>query len=169
MVSPQVQKTDLLCITWSCIRHCSFCHEWRRFCSYVQYLPRLHSAPIPGSNPGGGSDPSCGVSLTRVYTVIPLKEQTPQAGQIERAQVRNFSWYTWKSSIHCAGKTSFLFTHAKKAESDPACGVEPYKLGGAQKAGQTPQSGQVICVYTEGQKAGSDSSSGVQPRNRSTV
>ena len=32
--------------------------------------------------------------------------------------------------------------------------VEPYKFGGAQKAGQTPQLGQVICIYTEGQKAG---------------
>ena len=38
--------------------------------------------------------------------------------------------------------------------SDPACGVEPYKFGGAQKVGQTPQPGQVICVYTEGQKVG---------------
>ena len=54
------------------------------------HLLGLHSAPIPGSNPGGGSDPSCGVSLTHVYTVIPLTEQTPQAGQNERAQVRNF-------------------------------------------------------------------------------
>ena len=60
----------------------------------ISHLPRLHSAPIPGSNPGGGSDQSCGVSLTRFYTVIPLKEQTPQAGQIERAQVRNLSCYT---------------------------------------------------------------------------
>ena len=47
-----------------------------------------------------------------------------------------------------------VYTYTKKAVSDPACGVEPYKFGGAQKAGQTPQSGQVICVYTEGQKAG---------------
>ena len=53
-----------------------------------------------------------------------------------------------------ADPCSFLITHTKKAVSDPACGVEPYKFGGAQKAGQTPQSGQVICVYTKGQKAG---------------
>ena len=38
--------------------------------------------------------------------------------------------------------------------SDPASGVEPYPLGGAQVAGQTPQSEQVYSVYTEGQKAG---------------
>ena len=40
--------------------------------------------PIAGSNPGGGSVPSSGVALTRVYTVIPFKEQTPQLGQIGR-------------------------------------------------------------------------------------
>ena len=86
--------------------------------------------------------------------MIPLKEQTPQEGQNKRAQVRNIACYTWKSSIHCRDRPSFLFTHTKKAVSDTACGVKPYKFRGAQKAGQTPQSGQVICVYTEGQKAG---------------
>ena len=61
----------------------------------------------------------------------------------------------------------YTHTHKKKAVSDPTCGVEPYKYGGAQKAGQTPpQVGQVICVYTEGQKAGSDPASGVRPHNR---
>ena len=45
-------------------------------------LPRLHGDPIAGSNPEGGSDPSSGVALTRVYTVIPFTEQTPQLGQI---------------------------------------------------------------------------------------
>ena len=68
---------------------------------------------------------SCGVSMTRVYTVIPLKEQTPQVGQNEQAQVRNLSCYTWKSSIHWGGgggggggRPSFLFTHTKQAGSN---------------------------------------------------
>ena len=52
------------------------------------------------------------------------------------------------------GQTQLSFYTHKKAVSDPACGIEPYKFGGAQKAGQTPHVGQVICVYTEGQKAG---------------
>ena len=47
--------------------------------------------------------------------------------------------------------------------------IEPYEFGGAQKAGQTPQSGQVICLYTEGQKAGLTPHVGFDPRNRSTV
>ena len=42
----------------------------------------------------------------------------------------------------------------KNAVSDPASGVEPYPLGGAQMAGQTPQLEQVYSVYTEGQKTG---------------
>ena len=46
-------------------------------------IAHLHSALIPGSNPGGGSDPSCRISLTCVYTVILLKEQTLQAGKNE--------------------------------------------------------------------------------------
>ena len=36
--------------------------------------------------------------------------------------------------------------------SEPASGVEPCSFGGAQKAGQTPQSGQVNSVYTEGKQ-----------------
>ena len=99
---------------------------------------------------GGGGGGGEGCSLTCVYSVIPLKEQTLQAGQNEQAQVRNFACYTWKSSIHCGGRPGFLFTHIKKVVSD----LEPYNFGGAQKVGHTPQSGQVICVYTEGQKAG---------------
>ena len=93
-------------------------------------LLRLHSAPIPGSNPGDGSDPSCGVSLTRVYTVIPLMEQTPQVGQDERAQVRNFACYRWKSSIHCRGRPSFLFyTHKKQCQTPHAgSGSNPTNL-----------------------------------------
>ena len=120
----------------------------------------LHSAPIPGSTPPpppppGQSDPSCRVSLTGVYTVILLKDQTPQEGQNEWVQLWNFACYTWKCSIHCGGRPSFLFIHTKMWCQ--TCGVEPYKFGGAQNAGQTPQSGQVICIiYTEGQKAGSD-------------
>ena len=47
-------------------------------------IPCLHGDPIAGSNPGGGSDPSSGVALTRVYTVIPFTEQTLQLGQIGR-------------------------------------------------------------------------------------
>ena len=47
-------------------------------------IPRLHGDPIAGSNPGGGSDPSSGIALTRIYTVIPFTEQTPQLGQIGR-------------------------------------------------------------------------------------
>ena len=131
----------------------------------VEIIPHLHSAPIPGSNPGGGSDPSCGVSLTRVYTVIPLKEQTPQVGQNERAQGRNFSCYTWKNSIQCGGRPSFLFTHTKKSgarprmrgrtlqiwrstkgRSDPAIGAGDLRLHQGQNAGLTPQSEH--CVNT---------------------
>ena len=49
---------------------------------FVTLLPCLHCDPIAGSNPGSGSDPSSGVALTRVYTVITFTEQTPQLGQI---------------------------------------------------------------------------------------
>ena len=98
---------------------------------------------------------SCGVSLTCVYTVIPLKEQTPQVGQNEQAQGRNFSCYTWKSSIHCGCRPSFRFTHTNKAVSDPACGVEPYKFGGAQKMGQTPAIGAGDLRLHWGAKGGS--------------
>ena len=52
------------------------------------------------------------------------------------------------------GRLGFPAYTQKNVVSDPACGVEPYKFGGAQKAGQTPQSGQVICVYTAGAKGG---------------
>ena len=38
--------------------------------------------------------------------------------------------------------------------SDPASSVEPYSIGGAQKAGQTPESEHVDPAYTGGQKAG---------------
>ena len=48
----------------------------------LRLLPCLHGDPIAGSNPGSGSDPSSGVALTRVYTVITFTEQTPQLGQI---------------------------------------------------------------------------------------
>ena len=58
---------------------------------------------------------------------------------------------------------SFLLTHTKKVVSDPACGVESYKFGGVQKAGQTLQSGQVIWVYTEGQKVGLTPQLGFDP------
>ena len=47
-----------------------------------------------------------------------------------------------------------VYTHKNSSVRPHKCGVKPYKFGGAQKVGQTPQSGQVICVYTEGQKAG---------------
>ena len=86
---------------------------------------------------------------------IPFKEQTPQVGQNERAQVRNFSCYTWKSSIHCGGRPSFLFTHTKKRCQTPhAAGSNPTNLEEHKRRVRTLQSGQVICVYTEGQKAG---------------
>ena len=52
------------------------------------------------------------------------------------------------------GRPGIPFTRMKNAVSDPASGVEPYPIGGAQKAGQTPQSEHVDPVYTEGQKAG---------------
>ena len=113
----------------------------------------------------------CRGCVPRTYmngpTVIPLTEQTLQVGQNEQAQVRNFACYTWKSSIHCGGRPSFLFsvyTFLKSGVRPRMRG--PYKFGGAQKAGQTPQLGQVICLYTKGQKAGWP---GVQSRNRSTV
>ena len=78
--------------------------------------PRLHSDPAHGAD--------------------------PEVGQIEWAQVRNFSCYTWKSSIHCGGRPSFLFTQKKKAVSDPTCGVEPYKFGGVlTNGGSDPSMG----------------------------
>ena len=52
------------------------------FTSTSRNIPCLHGDPIAGSNPGSGSDPSAGVALTRVYTVITFTEQTPQLGQI---------------------------------------------------------------------------------------
>ena len=102
-------------------------------------IPRLHSAPIPGSNTGGGSDPSCGVSLTRVYTVILLKEQTPQAGQNEQAQINNFACYTWKSSIHCGGRPSFLLQ--KKNGVRPRMRGRTLQIWRSTKGGSDPASG----------------------------
>ena len=159
-----VKKGD----TWD--QHCA--SIWAADSLILQQIPRLHSAPPPPPPPGRWvrSILRWGVSLTRVYTVIPLKEQTPQTGQNEWAQARNFSCYTWKSAIHWGGggRPSFLFTHKIKAVSDPTRRVEPYKFGWAQKVGQF--------VFTlRGKRAGggggggSDPASGVRPRNRSTV
>ena len=73
---------------------------------------------------------SRGVSLTCVYTVISLTEQTPQVGQNEQAQVCG-------KDRHIAGTDSAFHLHTQKKQ----CGVEPYNFGRAQKAGQNPRSG----------------------------
>ena len=57
-----------------------------------------------------------------------LKEQTPQLGQNEWAQVQNFSCYTWKSSIHCGGRPGFLFTQKKMRCQTPHLGSNPTHL-----------------------------------------
>ena len=99
-----------------------------------------------------------GVSLTRVYTVIPLTEQTPQVGQIERAQVRNFSCYTWEKFHTLQGQTKLsVYTHTKsgvrprmrgrtlqicwstKGGSDPAIGAGDLSLHWGAKGGVWPR------------------------------
>ena len=133
----------------------------------ILHILCLHSAPIPGWNLGGGSDPSCRVSLTRVYTVIILlMEQTPQEGQNEWPQVWNFACYTWKSSIHCrggGGRPGFLFTKKKMRCQTQHAGSNPTNLE-EHKGGQTPAFGARdlhldwvwTCIW-------------VRPHNRSTV
>ena len=59
-------------------------------------------------------------------------------------------------SVHCGGRPESPFTRTKNAVSDPASGVEPYPLGGAQMAGQTPQSGAGVFRLYGGAKGGSD-------------
>ena len=90
--------------------------------------PRLHSDPAHGADPTRGAE---WMSSSMQFCVLHMEKLHTLRGQTRLS----------------------VYTH-KNAVSDPACGVEPYKFGGAQKAGQTPQSGQVICVYIEGKKAG---------------
>ena len=92
--------------------------------------PRLHSDPAHGADPTRGAE---WMSSSMKFCVLHVEKLHTLRGQTRLS----------------------VYTH-KNAVSDPACGVEPYKFGGAQKAGQTPQSGQVICVYIEGEKGGSD-------------
>ena len=98
-------------------------------------VPRLHSAPIPGwfrgrtlevgqIRLGGGGE---GVIDPHLHS-DPAQGADPQAGQNEWAQVRNFSCYPWKSSIHCGGRPSFLFTHTKKRCQTPHVGSNPTNL-----------------------------------------
>ena len=88
--------------------------------SWIRNIPRLHSTPILGSNPGGGSDPSYGVSLTRVYTVILLTEQTPQVGQF--LNKLNFALLHMEKLYTLRGQTR-LSVYKKKS------GVRPRMLG----------------------------------------
>ena len=61
--------------------------------------PRLHSDPTQGADPASGAD--------------------------RTSSSKKFSWYTWKSSIHCAGRPSFLFTQKKKRSQTPHAGSNP--------------------------------------------
>ena len=100
--------------------------RWVRSVLYGFINPRLHSDPAQGADPASGA------------------EQMRSSKKFCLLQVEKFHILQDQSRLS-------VYTHTKEALSDPACEVEPYKFGGAQKAGQTLQSGQVICVYTEGQ------------------
>ena len=73
----------------------------------------------------------------------PAQGADPASGAERTSSSKKFCSLHMEKFHTLRGRPSFLFTHTKTAVPDPACGVEPYKFGGAQKAGQTPQSGQV--------------------------
>ena len=70
-----------------------------------------------------------GVLLTRVYTVIPLKEQTPQLGQNEWAQVQNFSSLHMEKFHTLRGQTRLsVYTQQKMRCQTPHLGSNPAHL-----------------------------------------
>ena len=134
------------------LKACELLKVWHSSVTSVAWLclksPKFATCSVFTQCPDSGVEPGrwvrsvlWGISLTRVYTVILLMKQTLQVGQDERAQVGNFSCYTWKSSIHCRGRPSFLFTHKKKAVSDPACGGRTLQIGRSTIGGSDPAIG----------------------------
>ena len=87
--------------------------------------PHLDSDPTHGTDPASGAER---MSSSMKFCTLHLEKFHTLLGQTR------------------------LSVYTQNMVSDPACGVEPYKFAGVQKAGQTPQVGQVLCVYTEGQK-----------------
>ena len=138
--------------------------------NYMYY--RVYTVPRPGRC---GQSPLAGFHWPALFTVIPLREQTLQAGQNERAlclhTVQHFARYTWKSSIHCRGRLGFLCTHTKKVVSPCQTHLQSWipQLWRSTKGGSDPASGAGDLRLQVGQKGESDPACGVRPCNRGIV
>ena len=124
------------------------------YCSCDYY--RVYTVPrFRGQTQGGGSDPSCRISLTCVYTVILLTEQTPQEGQNEWAQVWIVVCYTWKNSIHCGCRPGFLFTPKKvRCRQTPHAGSNPTNLEECKRRVRPRNRGRRFAFTLRGKRRG---------------
>ena len=122
----------------------------------LSYLPRLHSAPIPGLNPGRwGRSVLRGFSDPRLRS-DPTHGADPASGAERTSSSTKFHSHATRGKVpYIAGQTRlsvYQKIYMKKAVSDPACG-RTLRIWRSTKGGSDPASGQVICVYIEGQKA----------------
>ena len=118
-------------------------------------LPRLHSAPIPGSNPGGGSDPSCGGFHWPAFTQWShSRSRLRNWGRTNELKKEIFLATHGKVPYIAGADPAFCLHTQKKQCQTPHAGSNPTNLEEQKRRVRPRNRGRWFCVYTEGQKAG---------------